>query len=206
MEMTRSILKHMTIPNYLWGEAVRHVTYIINRAATKALNFATPYEVYKGRKPNVAHIRFFGCIEYAKSTKPNVKKLDDRIKVLVHLGTEPGSKAYRMFDPTTQRIIVSRDVVFDETKSWKWSNFDNEEIEKSGMFTFAFGDYGNQGIREDEADGVLENVANEVKLEENREDSEDTEQDDSEDITLRRSTRVTKAPSYLDDYVYLSEI
>ena len=116
MEMTRSILKHMTIPNYLWGEAVRHATYIINRAATKALNFATPYEVYKGRKPNVAHIRVFGCIGYAKSTKPNVKKLDDRSKVLVHLGTEPGSKAYRMFDPTTQRIIVSRDVVFDELR------------------------------------------------------------------------------------------
>ena len=74
------------------------------------------------------------------------------------------------------------------------------------MFTLSFEEYGNQGIREDEVDNVLENVANEVKIEENREDSEETEQDDSENIPLRRSTRVTKAPSYLDDYVYLSEI
>ena len=34
MEMTRSIMKHMKIPNYMWGEAVRHSTYLINRVAT----------------------------------------------------------------------------------------------------------------------------------------------------------------------------
>lgn len=34
MEMTRSITKHMKVPNSLWGEAVRHSTYLINRVAT----------------------------------------------------------------------------------------------------------------------------------------------------------------------------
>lgn len=37
LEMTRSILKHMSMPNYLWGEAVRHSTYLINRVGTRAL-------------------------------------------------------------------------------------------------------------------------------------------------------------------------
>lgn len=37
MEMTRSILKAMQVPNYLWGEAIRHSTYLINRIPTKAL-------------------------------------------------------------------------------------------------------------------------------------------------------------------------
>lgn len=32
LEMTRSILKHMSVPNYLWGEAVKHATYLINRS------------------------------------------------------------------------------------------------------------------------------------------------------------------------------
>ena len=57
-----------------------------------------------------------------KVDKHHLRKLDDRSRSLVHLGTEPGSKAYRMFDPTNQRIVVSRDVTFDESKGWRWSN------------------------------------------------------------------------------------
>lgn len=44
MEMARSILKHMHMPTYLWGEAIRHSTYLINRVATRPLNEKTLYE------------------------------------------------------------------------------------------------------------------------------------------------------------------
>lgn len=60
LEMTRSILKHMRVPNYLWGEAVRHATYLINRVATRTLENKTPYEAFKGKKPNILHLRVFG--------------------------------------------------------------------------------------------------------------------------------------------------
>lgn len=42
LEMTRSVLKHMEVPNFLWGEAVRHATYLINRIATRTLKDQTP--------------------------------------------------------------------------------------------------------------------------------------------------------------------
>lgn len=42
MEMSRSLLKHMSLPKHLWGEAVRHATYLINRVASRALEFKTP--------------------------------------------------------------------------------------------------------------------------------------------------------------------
>jgi len=38
----------------------------------------------------------------------------------VLLGVSAESKAYRLYDPMSQRIIVSRDVVFEEDKSWDW--------------------------------------------------------------------------------------
>lgn len=99
MEMTRSVMKHMSVPNYLWGEAVRHSTYLLNRVATRVVKDRTPYEAYHSKKPNISHLKVFGCIGYAKIEKQMLKKLDDRSRMLVHLGTEPGSKAYRMFDP-----------------------------------------------------------------------------------------------------------
>lgn len=101
MEMTRSILKHMSLPNYLWGEAIRHSTYLLNRIATRILKDRTPYEVYRKTKPNIGHLRVFACIGYAKVEAPHLKKLDDRSRRLVHLGTEPGSKAYRLLDSQT---------------------------------------------------------------------------------------------------------
>lgn len=30
------------------------------------------------------------------------------------------SKTYRLYDPVGQKIIINRDVVFDEKKSWDW--------------------------------------------------------------------------------------
>nr|GEY48038.1 ribonuclease H-like domain, reverse transcriptase, RNA-dependent DNA polymerase [Tanacetum cinerariifolium] len=47
---------------------------------------------------------------------------------MVYLGNEQGSKAYRLFDPTTQRICVSRDVKFKENETWDWKEYMSEHI------------------------------------------------------------------------------
>lgn len=60
MEMTRSLMKGMKIPNQLWGDAVHHSTYLINRIAIKALENKTPYEGLYVKKPNIKHLRVFG--------------------------------------------------------------------------------------------------------------------------------------------------
>ncbi|GKC86743.1 zinc finger, CCHC-type containing protein [Tanacetum coccineum] len=39
---------------------------------------------------------------------------------LVHLGIEKGSKAYRLLDPDTGKLYVSRDVIFEEDQVWGW--------------------------------------------------------------------------------------
>jgi hypothetical protein len=41
---------------------------------------------------------------------------------------EPGTKAYHMYDPVVQRIHVSRDMVFDERKSWDMSSNTEDAI------------------------------------------------------------------------------
>lgn len=46
IKMTQSILKEKQVPNYLYGEAVTHETYILNRISTRAMKEITPYELY----------------------------------------------------------------------------------------------------------------------------------------------------------------
>ena len=43
-------------------------------------------------------------------------KLDDKSHKCVFLGVSEESKAYMLYDSTTKKVIVSRDVVFDENK------------------------------------------------------------------------------------------
>ena len=88
--------------------------FILNRSPTKALKGMTPYEAWHGHKPNVSYLRTFGCIEHVKTVKPSLVKLEDRSTKMVILGYEDGTKAYRFYDPARGKVVVSRDVVFDE--------------------------------------------------------------------------------------------
>lgn len=100
---------------------------MLNRSPTRALSKQTPYESWTGNKPHLENLGIFGCFAHMNIPGIHVKKLDDRSKHVVHLGKEPGTKAYRLFDPNTGAILVSRDVVFEEEKGWSWdvSEVDN---------------------------------------------------------------------------------
>jgi hypothetical protein len=118
--MARCMLKAKGMPSYFWGEAVTTAVYVLNRAHTRSVDGMTPYEAWYGKKPAVDHLRVFGCVVHVKSARPFLRKLDDRSTPMIFIGYEPGSKAYRVYDPTTRRVHVSRDVVFDEAACWDW--------------------------------------------------------------------------------------
>lgn len=120
LEMVRCNLKTMEMPDLLWGEPVTNSAYVLNRSHTKALKNETPYEMWTGRKPHIEHLRVFGCVAHMKIAESHLKKLEDRSVSLIHLGIEKGSKGYRLLDPNIGKLYVSRDVVFEEQRTWKW--------------------------------------------------------------------------------------
>nr|GEX55916.1 ribonuclease H-like domain, reverse transcriptase, RNA-dependent DNA polymerase [Tanacetum cinerariifolium] len=130
MSTTRCMMKATNMPQNFWAEAIRHAIHILNSVPTKALEDITPYEAIKRRKPNLENLRVFGCIAYAKVPSQHLTKLDNRSTRMVYLGNEQGSKAYRLFDSTRQRICVSRDVKFKENETWDWKDYMNlkEEV------------------------------------------------------------------------------
>lgn len=176
---------------------------------TRALKNQTPYECLKGRKPSIVHVRVFGCIANAKVDSALLKKLDDHSQTLVHVGIEPGSKAYRFYNPNSKRIVVSRDVIFDEQACWNWKGADKHEQFNSGMFRMTWGSTLNEG-NEPFVIGMHqgENTTDETKHLDANSESTHTEEESEQAAThgSRRSSRQTSKPSYLDDYILLSEI
>ncbi|RVW36909.1 Retrovirus-related Pol polyprotein from transposon TNT 1-94 [Vitis vinifera] len=76
-DMVRSMINHSTLPESLWGEAVKIVVYSLNRVPSKALA-KTPYELWTSKKPSIRHLHVWGCPAEARPYKPNKKKLDSR--------------------------------------------------------------------------------------------------------------------------------
>jgi hypothetical protein len=117
--MARALLKQRGMSAVFWGEAVVTAVYILNRSPTKALNSRTSYETWYGHKSAVSHLWVFGCLTFNKELGHN-GKLNDRSTPGVFIGYAEGSKAYLILDPGTQRVRITRDVVFDEGLGWAW--------------------------------------------------------------------------------------
>ena len=121
ISMVRAMLKAKDLPRELWGEAVSTAIYILNRYSTKALQGKSPHEKWTGRKPSVDHMRTFGSIVHVKNTKGHLNKLEDKSQPMVFIGYELGTKGYKCFDPVNFKVIISRDVIFEEGEKWTWS-------------------------------------------------------------------------------------
>ncbi|KAL4280140.1 hypothetical protein GQ457_03G000400 [Hibiscus cannabinus] len=120
LNMARSMLKAKNMPKEFWVEAVSCAVYLSNRSPTKNVDNVTPQEAWSGRKPSVRHIRVFGSIAYAHVPDQGRLKLDDRSSKYVFIGYDSNSKGYKLFNPSNGRIVISRDVEFDEQASWNW--------------------------------------------------------------------------------------
>jgi hypothetical protein len=99
----------------------------------KSVQGKTPYELWTRSTPGVQYLHMFRCIAHVKTTTPHVKKLDDRSQCMIFVGYEPGSMAYRAYDPVAERVTMSRGVVFDEAAQWSWTGSDDT---RPSDFTF----------------------------------------------------------------------
>jgi len=114
MEKARAMRFESGLAPKFWGEAVKHAVYLINRTPSRVLDYKTPYELWHGHKPNLSNLRIFGCAAYAKIPEKLLKKQDFKSNRMIFLGFEPGSKAFRLYNPDIKQMRVERDVIFNE--------------------------------------------------------------------------------------------
>ena len=93
------------------------------------------------------HMRIFGSIVHVKNTKCHLTKLEDRSQPMVFIGYELGTKGYKCFDPVNFKVIISRDVIFEEGEKWTWS----KQGKGTNSFTFLHDFLPDQSLEEDSA-------------------------------------------------------
>ena len=96
MEAARAMLHDQYLPMHLWAEAAKIVVYVQNRTLHKVLKNKTLEEVFSSRKPEIIHIRIFGCPMYRNIPKEKRTKLDPSGKKGIFVGYSESSKAYRI--------------------------------------------------------------------------------------------------------------
>ncbi|KAI9177171.1 hypothetical protein LWI28_011918 [Acer negundo] len=98
-------------------EALMYASHIVNRLPASALDGKTPKEVWS-RQPvsDYDRLHIFGCPAYFHVTE---SKLDPRAKKAVFVGFSEGVKGFRLWNSESKKIILSRDVTFDESAMLK---------------------------------------------------------------------------------------
>jgi transposase InsO family protein len=116
MELARAMLFAKGLPEFLWDQAVAHANYLRNRAPTRALKGLTPYEAWHGHKPDVSHLREFGCDVWILDKSKNRSKLHPRSHKMIFVGFDDGAKCIRYYDKATRRVKRSRNFKFNENE------------------------------------------------------------------------------------------
>ena len=113
IERVRCMLLNLSLSKGFWADAVTTATYLINRSPSTALGFKTPQEIWSRKPPDLSNLRIFGCPAYAHIKQ---SKLEPRAVKGYFLGYPEGIKGYKIWtlNRKPSRILVSRDVTFDE--------------------------------------------------------------------------------------------
>jgi hypothetical protein len=121
MEAVTTMILDQDIPMHLWEEVARTSVYVHNKLSHSALGFKTPEEMFSGKKPEVIHLKMFGCPEFVHIPKEKRTKLDPSGKKGIFVGYCEVSKAFKIYIPGYHHIEINIDVTFDEDVALKKS-------------------------------------------------------------------------------------
>ena len=116
MEMMRNMMAAKNFPNEYWDEAVATVVYIMNRCPTKSVKKKFPQEEWTGMNHIVSRLNIFRCVPYSHVRNEVRKKLDKKGHNCIFVGYYEGTKAYKLYDPATRKVIIICNVQFVENE------------------------------------------------------------------------------------------
>jgi hypothetical protein len=81
----------------------------------------TPEEDFFGKKPEVWHFRIFGCLTYSHVPSAKRKNIEPTTKKGICVGYNETLEAFRIYIPSSRKIIVRQYVTFEEDRAFRRS-------------------------------------------------------------------------------------
>ncbi|KAL0420507.1 UNVERIFIED_CONTAM: hypothetical protein Slati_3073600 [Sesamum latifolium] len=128
LDMVRSMMSFMELPPSFWGYALETAAKLLNIAPSKMIP-QTPYETWHGKPASYKYLRVWGSPAYIKSLVGD--KLDSRSSLCRFIGYLKETAGYYFYDPTKQKIFISRNAVFLKKGFSSDSRCDEALIEES---------------------------------------------------------------------------
>ena len=108
------MLNEAHLPASFWWDAAAAFVHAHNRSPTSAVSGKTPYELWFNSKPDVSHLRVFGCTSYVLVKKDQHKQLQSHTQKCVFLGYPSNYKGWVFWNPMTRKEVISDSAQFDE--------------------------------------------------------------------------------------------
>ncbi|GKD69671.1 putative RNA-directed DNA polymerase [Tanacetum coccineum] len=126
------MMSRATLPISFWGYALETAAHILNLVPTKKVS-KTPFEMWKGKRPSLGHIKIWGCEVFVRREAQD--KLEARSEKCLFVGYPEESFGYLFYKPKDNVVFVARRGVFLEremiSKEDSGSKIDLEEIQES---------------------------------------------------------------------------
>ena len=72
------------------------------------------------------YLKVSGCVWYVQVPKDKRHKLDETSKKCIFVGYNTMSKGYRLYSLRSCKVIISKEVIFDENVIWNWEQNKDE--------------------------------------------------------------------------------
>ncbi|GAV59916.1 hypothetical protein CFOL_v3_03447, partial [Cephalotus follicularis] len=115
-EMCRALINENNLPNYFWAEATNTSCYVLNRISIRPILKKTPYELWRGRKPNISYFHAFICKCFIHNNgKDHLGKFDSKVDEGIFLGYLTTIRTFRCFNKRTLLVEESMHSIFYES-------------------------------------------------------------------------------------------
>jgi hypothetical protein len=119
MERGRSMRLHVGFPLQFWVDAIDTTVYLINKGPLIYLYGRITQEAWTGKKVNYSFLKTFGCESFVHIDKENRTNLEEKSKKCTFIGYGVNGFGYRLWDYENNKIIRSRDVIYNEKAMYK---------------------------------------------------------------------------------------
>lgn len=114
VEGITSMLTQANLPARFWGEALAAFIHVLNRRPSSSIKGLTPHQLWYNEKPQVGHLRVWGCLAYIHVQKDKRTAFGPHFEQGIFMGYPDGYKAWKFVSLETGKVIISERADFDE--------------------------------------------------------------------------------------------